>query len=95
MSVMTIEGIVVNGQIQLTTKVQLPEKTKVYVVVPNIQLNPTARIVTPRLANTRQAADFKLEILPGKPKSSTRRVRNYEAEDFKPEILPQKPRHAP
>ena len=63
MSVTTIEGIVVNGQIQLTTNVQLQDKTKVYVVIPNVQLNPTARIVTPRLADIRQAKDFKLEVI--------------------------------
>ena len=63
MSVTTIEGIVVNGQIQLTTNVQLPDKTKVYVVIPNVQLNPTARIVTPRLADPGQAKDFKLEVI--------------------------------
>jgi len=54
---------VVNGQIQLTTEIQLPNKTKVYVVIPNVQPNPTARIVTPRLANPKQAKDFKLEVV--------------------------------
>ena len=63
MSVMTLEGVVVNGQIQLTTEIQLPNKTKVYVVIPNVQPNPTARIVTPRLANPKQAKDFKLEVV--------------------------------
>lgn len=71
MSVLTIEGIVVNGQIQLTTKVQLPDKTKVYVVIPNVQSNPTARIVTPRLANPRQAKDFKLEVVSEKPDNAS------------------------
>jgi len=60
---MTLEGVVVNGQIQLTTEIQLPNKTKVYVVIPNVQPNPTARIVTPRLANPKQAKDFKLEVV--------------------------------
>ncbi len=35
MSVMTIEGIVDRGQIRLRGNIQLPDNTKVYVVVPD------------------------------------------------------------
>jgi hypothetical protein len=62
MSVLTLEGIVENGQIRLPTGMHLPEKTKVYVVVPEIPLKKTARIYSPKLANPKQADDFKMEM---------------------------------
>ena len=37
MQVITIEGIIKNGQIQLTEDVKLPELAKVYVVVPILE----------------------------------------------------------
>jgi hypothetical protein len=49
MQVTTIEGIVKNGQIQLTEDFTLPEMATVYVVIPKtIQ---TKKIISPRLAN--------------------------------------------
>ncbi len=39
MSVLTFEGIVENGQIRLKTGFHLPDKTKVYVVVPDAAKN--------------------------------------------------------
>jgi hypothetical protein len=62
MSVATFEGIVDDGQIRLKTNIRLPEKTKVYVVVPDIQIEQVAHIFSPRLARPEQAADFKMEI---------------------------------
>ena len=63
MSVVTFEGIVDDGQIRLKTNIRLPEKTKVYVVVPDIQIEQVARIFSPRLAHPEQAVDFKMEIV--------------------------------
>ena len=63
MSVVTFEGIVDDGQIRLKTNIRLPEKTKVYVVVPDIQIEQVAHIFSPRLAHPEQAADFKMEIV--------------------------------
>jgi hypothetical protein len=63
MSVVTFEGVVDDGQIRLKTNIRLPEKTKVYVVVPDIQVEQVAHIFSPRLANPEQAADFKMEII--------------------------------
>lgn len=37
MHVTAIEGVVRNGQIQLTEDVKLPESARVYVVVPDFQ----------------------------------------------------------
>ena len=63
MSVVTFEGIVDNGQIRLTTNVRLPEKAKVYVIIPDMQIEQIAHIYSPRLAYPEQAADFKMEVV--------------------------------
>lgn len=63
MSVVTFEGIVDQGQIQLKTSVRLPDKTKVYVVVPDFQVEQAVHISSPRLVHPEQAADFKMEIV--------------------------------
>jgi hypothetical protein len=63
MGIVTYEGVVEHGQIRLKADVRLPEKTKVYVVVPDIQVERSARIFSPRLAHPEQAADFKLEVI--------------------------------
>ena len=62
MSILTLEGIVQEGQIRLKTDYHLPDKTKVYVVVPDIQGEKYARIFSPRLANPEQAIDFKMQV---------------------------------
>lgn len=62
MSVITLEGIVEHGQIRLKTNIQLPENIKVFVVIPNIEVQQSARILSPRLANPEQVADFKMEV---------------------------------
>ena len=67
MSIVTIEGIVDNSQIRLKTNIRLPEKTKVYVVVPDVQIEQIARIFSPRLAHPEQATDFKMEIVEESP----------------------------
>jgi hypothetical protein len=61
MAVMTIEGVVENGQVRLPPGVSLPEKVTVYVVVPGviaIETPRTAHIHSPRLAHPEQAKDF-------------------------------------
>ena len=37
MSIATFQGTIENGQIRFTTDVKLPEKTKVYIVVPEFE----------------------------------------------------------
>jgi hypothetical protein len=61
MSIVTIEGVVEHGQIRLKSDIQLPDNTKVYVVVPGMQIQQIARVASPRLAHPEQVADFKLE----------------------------------
>ena len=63
MSVVTFEGVVDKGQIRLKSQVLLPERTRVYVIIPDVQIEQIAYIFSPRLAHHEQAADFKMEIV--------------------------------
>jgi hypothetical protein len=63
MGVRTFEGIVEQGQIRLPATVRLPEKAKVYVVVPDVEVRTVAYIGSPRLVHPEQAADFKKEVI--------------------------------
>ena len=63
MAILTIEGVVENGQIRLRDNVILPEHTKVYVVIPDVMTPPKAHVPSPRLARPEQAADFAKEIV--------------------------------
>ncbi len=63
MSVATFEGIVEDGQRRLKPDVRLPDRTKLYVLVPDVQVVPVARIVSPRLAHPEQAVDFKMGVV--------------------------------
>ncbi len=63
MSIVTLEGVVEQGQIKLTSNIQLPEKTKVYVIVPGLESGPIGRVVSPRLVQRDQAKDFKIQVI--------------------------------
>lgn len=63
MRVTTFEGIVENGQIRLPAAVRLPERTKVYVVIPDVEVQTVAYIGSPRLAHPEQAADFEKKVI--------------------------------
>ena len=63
MSVTTFEGVVENGQIHLAGDVCLPDKAKVYVIVPNGAPPPPAFIASPRLAHPKDAVAFKKEVI--------------------------------
>ncbi len=63
MNIATFEGVVKQGKIHLKSRIHLPDKIKVYVVVPDFQLERSAHIFTPRLVHPEQAADFKMEII--------------------------------
>jgi len=63
MGATTIEGIVENGQIRLPATVRLPERAKVYVVIPDVEVQPVAYIGSPRLVHPEQAVDFQKEVL--------------------------------
>lgn len=63
MSIVTVEGVVEGGQIRLPSGVHLPEHAKVYVIVPDLQVEQVAQMHTPRLAHPDQARDFAMEVL--------------------------------
>lgn len=67
MSIITLEGVVDNGEIRLTSNVRLPENTKVYVVVPDFEIEQRASIHSPRLAQPQHTADFEMEIIEEPP----------------------------
>ena len=62
MTITAYEGVVEKGKIRLKTGVRLPDNTKVYVVVPDLQTKKTARVTSPRLVDRKKVADFKMEI---------------------------------
>jgi hypothetical protein len=59
----SFEGIVLNGEIRLRGDVELPENTRVWVIVPDAPESARAYIRTPRLAHPEQASEFKMEVL--------------------------------
>jgi hypothetical protein len=65
MTIITYQGVVENGQVRLPPGVSLPEKAKVYVVVPGgveVETPRTARIYSPRLANPADAVHFTMKV---------------------------------
>jgi len=62
MLITAFEGVVENGQIRLPTSARLPEKTRVYILVPDVEARPIAYIGSPRLVHPEQAADFEKEV---------------------------------
>jgi hypothetical protein len=63
MRVVTFEGIVEDGLIRLTPDVRLPDRTKVFVLVPDMEVERVGRIFSPRLAHPEQAGDFQMEVI--------------------------------
>jgi hypothetical protein len=62
MNVVTYEGVVENGHVQLPPDAVLPEKATVYVVVPAMKAQQTVHFRSPRLADPAQAARFEMEV---------------------------------
>jgi hypothetical protein len=62
MKVATYEATVENGQIRLSEQVHLPERARVYVVVPGVEEATRFHIASPRLARPELAADFVKEV---------------------------------
>jgi hypothetical protein len=63
MAISTFAGVVKDGQIRLRENVQLPENTQVYVVIPDLESSPRARVPSPRLVNPEQASDFTKQVV--------------------------------
>ncbi|MDA0839949.1 MAG: hypothetical protein O2857_19450 [Planctomycetota bacterium] len=62
MGTKTYEGFVTNGQIRLKNDIQLTENSRVFVLIPDEEDIPKARILSPRLVNLDQVKDFILEV---------------------------------
>lgn len=63
MAVSTFEGIVKKGRIRLRDNVKLPENTKVYVLIPDLEVAPQAHVYSPRLVHPEKADDFTKQIV--------------------------------
>ncbi len=63
MGVRTFEGIVEHGQIRLPATIRLPEKAKVYVIIPDLEARTEGVVGSPRLVHLEQAVDFKKEVI--------------------------------
>ncbi|MCA1636178.1 MAG: hypothetical protein LC802_21425 [Acidobacteria bacterium] len=72
MSIKAFEGIVKKGQIKLKSPVNLPDETRVFVVVPEAEAELTVHLRSPHLAHPDQAADFKMEIIEVSPDAGLR-----------------------
>ena len=65
MSARTFEGIVESGQIKISSGVQIPEGTRVIIVVPDLEVTATGlHLSSPRLAHSEDAMDFVTEVIP-------------------------------
>ena len=63
MQVRAFEGVIENGQIRLKTDVNLPERARVYVIIPDFETPKVVHVYSPRLVHPEQAVDFKKEIV--------------------------------
>ena len=61
MAMLTVEGVFENGRIRLSDSLALPEHTKVYVIIPDVEAKPLA--YSPRLVRPEQAKDFTKQII--------------------------------
>jgi hypothetical protein len=59
----TYEGIIENGRVRLPPDAGIPEKTRVYVLVPDIENISAPRVASPHLANPEQVKDFEKLII--------------------------------
>jgi len=66
MKVTTFEGFVENGQVRLPISIRLPEKAKVYVVVPDVEVPSASYVGSPRLVHSEQAVEFEKEVEDGR-----------------------------
>ncbi len=59
----TYEGIIENGRVTLPPNTDIPDKTRVYVLVPDAEMQPTLYVASPRLVHPEQAKDFEKQII--------------------------------
>ena len=64
MAISSFEGIVENGRVRLRDNVTLPERTRAYVVIPELEATPPkARVCSPRLMHPEQVVDFAKQVI--------------------------------
>jgi hypothetical protein len=59
----TYEGVVENGHVTLPPEADIPENTRVYVLVPDADAQKTYKVMSPRLAHPEQAKDFEKLVI--------------------------------
>jgi hypothetical protein len=72
MKVTTYEATVENGQIKLSESVRLPERARIYVVVPGDEDSTAFHVGSPRLARPADAVDFAKEVVEESPDAGVR-----------------------
>ena len=63
----TYEGVVENGHVTLPPDVDIPDETRVYVLVPDVDTQRRLQILSPRLVDPSQAKDFVKEVIEETP----------------------------
>lgn len=58
----TIEGVIENGQVRLPDKICLPDKTKVFVLIPDMERPQSFHVPSPRLVRPEDAERFVMEV---------------------------------
>ena len=61
----TYEGVVENGHVTLPPNADIPENTRVYVLVPDVDRQNPFYIASPRLTHPEQAKDFEKQVIEG------------------------------
>ena len=59
----TYEGVVENGHVMLPPNADIPDNTRVYVLVPDVETQRTPYIASPRLVHLEQAKDFEMQVI--------------------------------
>ena len=59
----TYEAVYENGAIHPPANVRLPEHTRVYIVVPELEAGRAYHVRSPRLVHPEQSADFVMDVV--------------------------------
>ena len=62
MTIKAYEGIIKNGRVELKSDIPLPDRTRVYVIIPEAGVVGIARVPGPRFAQSEEAVDFEMEV---------------------------------
>lgn len=65
--VATYEGVIENGFVKLPESARIPDKTRVYVLVPGDEATRAPFIGSPRLVDRETASDFQKQVIEDTP----------------------------